>query len=199
MRTPQNDLEHLAKLQDYYACYRSIPAYERLCTLWGLASRSAVGKVLERFRQQELIERTPDGDWVPNRSFFERLLAVQSVQAGLPATDLQSGVTPTLLDDLLVDTPSKTILLTVQGDSMSGANIFAGDVVIVERQESATAGEIVVALVDNELTVKRLVKDGEGWLLHPENPAFADIRPQGELKLVGVVTGLARRLKKSNR
>ena len=199
MRTPLNDLEYLTRLQDYYARYRCIPAYERLCSLWGMASRSAVGKVLERFRQQELVERTPDGDWIPSRSFFERLLAVQLVQAGLPATDLQSGVTPTLLDDLLVDTPSKTILLTVQGDSMNGANIFAGDVVIVERQESATAGEIVVALVDNELTVKRLAKDGEEWLLHPENPAFADIRPQGELKLVGVVTGLARRLKKSNR
>lgn len=199
MRTPPNDLEYLTRLQDYYARYRCIPAYERLCTLWGLSSRSAVSKVLERFRKQELVERTPDGDWIPSRSFFERLLAVQSVQAGLPATDLQSGVTPTLLDDLLVDTPSKTILLTVQGDSMSGANIFAGDVVIVERQESATAGEIVVALVDNELTVKRLAKDGEEWLLHPENPAFADIRPQGELKLVGVVTGLARRLKKSSR
>lgn len=199
MRTPLNDLEYLTRLQDYYARYRSIPAYERLCTLWGLASRSAVGKVLERFRRQELVERTPDGDWIPSRSFFERLMALQSVQAGLPAADLHAGTTPTLLDDLLVDTPSRTILLTVQGDSMSGANIFAGDVVIVERQESATAGEIVVALIDNELTVKRLVKDGEGWLLRPENPAFADIHPQGELKLIGVVTGLARRLKKSGR
>ena len=199
MHITQNDLEYFIRLQDYYARYRCIPAYERLCALWGIASRSAVGKVLERFRRNELVERTPDGDWIPSRSFFERLLAVQSVQAGLPAVDLQAGMTPTLLDDLLVDTPSKTILLTVQGDSMSGANIFAGDVVIVERQESATAGEIVVALIDNELTVKRLVKDGEGWLLRPENPAFVDIHPQGEMKLIGVVTGLARRLKKSGR
>jgi repressor LexA len=126
-------------------------------------------------------------------------MALQSVQAGLPVADLDAGLTPTLLDDILVETPSKTILLTVQGDSMSGANIFAGDVVIVERQESANAGEIVVALVDNELTVKRLVREGEGWLLHPENPAFVDIYPQGELRLIGVVTGLARRLKKSGR
>jgi repressor LexA len=199
MRTPQNDLEHLARLQDYYARYRCIPAYDRLCALWGLASRSVVANVLERFRRQELVERTPDGDWVPSRSFFERLMALQSVQAGLPVADLDAGLTPTLLDDILVETPSKTILLTVQGDSMSGANIFAGDVVIVERQESANAGEIVVALVDNELTVKRLVREGEGWLLHPENPAFVDIYPQGELRLIGVVTGLARRLKKSGR
>jgi repressor LexA len=199
MRTPQNDQEHFARLQDYYARYRSIPAYERLCTLWGLASRSAAGKVLERFHGQGLIERTPDGDWVPRRSFFELLMARQPIQAGNPAMDLQAGLTPILLDDLLVDTPSRTLLLTVQGESMSGANILAGDVVIVERQESAAVGEIVVALVDNELTVKTLSKDSEGWLLHPENPAFSDIRPQGELQLLGVVIGLARRLKKSGR
>lgn len=199
MRTPQNDLEHLTRLQDYYARYRCIPAYERLCALWGIASRSAVGNVLERFRRNELVERTPDGDWIPSRSFFERLMARQPVQAGLPAMDLQAGLSPILLDELLVDTPSKTLLLKVQGDSMSGANIFEGDVVIVERQNHANPGEIVVALVDQELTVKTLMKDGDGWLLHPENPSFADIRPQGELKLIGVVTGLARRLKKSGR
>lgn len=79
MRTPQNDREHLSRLQDYYSRYRSIPAYERLCSLWGLASRSAAGKVLKRFHCQGLVERTPDGDWVPSRSFFERLMAVQSV------------------------------------------------------------------------------------------------------------------------
>lgn len=197
MRAPQNDLEHLARLQDYYARYRSIPAYERLCTLWGLASRSAVSKVLERFRRQELVARTPDGDWVPARCFYERLMAQQSVQAGLPAADLQAGLTPTLLDDLLVDTPSKTLLITVRGESMNGANIFEGDVIIVERQETAAPGEIVVALIDNELTVKRLAKDGEGWLLRPENPDFNDIRPQGDLRLIGVVIGLARRLKKA--
>lgn len=199
MRTPQNDLEHFARLQDYYARHRAIPAYERLAALWGLASRSAVGKVLERFRSQGLIERTPDGDWVPRRSFFARPLANQSVQAGYPAADLQAGLTPHLLDELLINNPSKTLLITVQGESMRDANILDGDVVIVERQERASAGEIVVAIVDQELTIKTLRKDGEGWLLHPENPAFADIRPKGELQLIGVVTGLARRLKKSSR
>lgn len=126
MRTTLNDPEYLTRLQDYYARYRCIPAYERLCSLWGMASRSAVGKVLERFRRQELVERTPDGDWIPSRNFFERFMAVQSVQAGVPAMDLQAGLTPTLLDDLLIDVPSNTILLTVRGNSMSGANIFEG-------------------------------------------------------------------------
>jgi len=161
------------------------------------SSRSAVGKVLERLRQQGYLERTPDANWVPSRKFFERYLAEQAVQAGQPAPDAGAGLTPLLLDDMLVDTPSKTLLVTVRGESMSGANIFEGDVVIVERQSAALPGDIVVAVVDGELTIKRLLKDAQGWLLHPENPAFADIRPEGSLELVGVVTGLARRLRKS--
>ena len=197
MRAAQTDPEYLARLQDYYARWRCIPAYDRLCQVLHLASRSAVGKVLERLRLQGYLERTPDGAWIPARRFFERFMAQQAVQAGDPAVDVGAGLTTVLLDDLLVDTPSRTLLLTVRGDSMSGANIFEGDVVIVERRQAAAPGEIVVALVDGELTVKRLLQDAQGWLLHPENPAFADIRPQGTLELVGVVSGLARRLRKA--
>lgn len=196
MRTAQSDPEYLSRLQDYFARWKCIPSYERLCALWGLASRSAAGKVLERLRRAEFLERTPDGAWVPARRFFERQLARQAVQAGNPAVDVEAGMTALLLDDLLVDTPSRTLLVKVRGESMREANIFDGDVVIVERQAQAASGEIVVALVDGELTVKRLLRDGVGWLLHPENPEFADIRPEGELTLVGVVTGLARRLRK---
>lgn len=197
MRTPQSDPDYLCRLQDYYARWRCIPAYDRLCQVLHLASRSAVGKVLERLRLQGYLERTPDGTWIPARRFFERFMARQAVQAGDPAVDVEAGLTTLLLDELLVDAPSRTLLLTVRGDSMSGANIFEGDLVIVERRQAAAPGEIVVAVVDGELTVKRLEKDTQGWLLHPENPTFSDIRPQGTLELVGVVIGLARRLRKA--
>lgn len=197
MRTAHSDPEYLCRLQDYYARWRSVPAYDRLCQLWGLASRSAVAKVLERLRQQGFLERTPDGAWIPLQRFFERFMARQTVQAGAPDADADAGMTPLLIDELLVDTPSRTLLVTVRGDSMIDANIFEGDVVVVNRQAEAAPGEIVVALVDGELTVKRLQRDSGGWLLHPENPDYPDIRPKGGLELVGVVTGLARRLRKS--
>lgn len=196
MRTPQKDREYLARLQDYYARCRSVPSYERLRDLWELSSRSAVGKVLQRLNREGFVERSPDGDWVPARPFFERPLAQQSVQAGTPASDAEAGIAPTLLDELLVDEPSRTLLLRIRGDSMRGANIFEDDVVVVERRAQASPGDIVVALLDGELTVKRLLKDAQGWLLHPENSDFADLRPQGALELVGVVVGLARRLRK---
>jgi repressor LexA len=197
MRTPRNDSDYLAQLQDYYARQRCIPAYERLCRLWGLASRSAAAKVLERLRLQDFIERNADGAWVPTRRFFERPLAKQFVQAGQPATDAEAGLSHLLLDELLIDMPSRTLLLKVRGDSMIDANIFENDLVIVERQTQAMPGDIVVALVDGELTVKRLLKDQHGFLLRAENAAYPDIRPQGELTLIGVVTGLARRLRKA--
>lgn len=197
MPTPNNDATYLSALRDYYARHRCIPAYDRLRSLWALSSRSTVSAALERFRRDGLVERTPDGDWVPSRRFFERLMAQQPVRAGQPDADHDAGLTTIILDDLLVDTPSRTLLVTVIGDSMVDANVFAGDVMVVERQQSANVGEIVVALVDGEFTVKRLLQDAQGWYLHPENPAYPDIRPQGGLQLVGVVTGLARKLKKS--
>lgn len=64
------DSSYLSQLQDYYARYRYIPTYECLRKLWSLASRSSVSRVLDRLHRQGLIERTPDGEWVPARRFF---------------------------------------------------------------------------------------------------------------------------------
>lgn len=190
------DPQYLGKLQDYYARWRSLPSYDRLCRVLGLASRSAVAKVLERLRAQGFLERTPDGVWVPARAFFERPLARQSVQAGAAQLDADAGLETLLLDELLVPSPSRSLLVPVRGDSMREAGIFEGDLLVVERTQEAAPGDVVVALVDSEMTVKRLLRDASGWLLHPENPEFEDIRPQGALELVGVVTGLARSIRK---
>ena len=79
----------------------------------------------------------------------------------------------------------------VKGDSMSGARIFDGDKVVVRPQPTAENGEIVVALIGNEITVKRLSRDqGKVWLL-PENPDYAPIDGTGA-QIIGKVVGLVR-------
>lgn len=86
--------------------------------------------------------------------------------------------------------------LTVRGESMTGAGILPGDVVIVRRQDTARDGEIVVALVRDEATVKRL-RLREGRLeLWPENPAFAPLvfAPDTEIRILGRVVEVRRRL-----
>ena len=86
------------------------------------------------------------------------------------------------------------LALTVEGESMVGAGILPGDVVVVRRQPTAENGEIVVAMVDDQATVKRLHLDGDRVELRPENPTFVPIVPAGELHLVGKVIEVRRLL-----
>lgn len=82
--------------------------------------------------------------------------------------------------------------LRVQGDSMRDAGILDGDAVVVRKQESARPGEIVVALVDGEATVKRLRREGRRAFLDPANPAYKPIPVEGETRVVGRVVGVWR-------
>jgi repressor LexA len=85
--------------------------------------------------------------------------------------------------------------LRVRGESMIGEGILPGDVVIVRRQSSARSGEIVVALVGDEATVKRLRLRGKRVELHPANPRYEVLAPDpGELRILGKVVELRRRL-----
>ena len=83
--------------------------------------------------------------------------------------------------------------LRVRGDSMRDAGILEGDLVIVRKQPTARSGEIVVALVGDEATVKRLKRKGRRVELHPENPDYAPIVPES-LALLGKVIEVRRYL-----
>lgn len=81
--------------------------------------------------------------------------------------------------------------LRVRGESMIDAQICDGDLVILEKREGR-AGDIVAALIDGEVTLKRLVREASGYFLRAENPAFPDLLPLGELSVQGVMVGLMR-------
>jgi repressor LexA len=89
-------------------------------------------------------------------------------------------------------------LLRVKGESMTGAGIMDGDMVIVRPQATAENGEIVAALIDNEATVKYLQSGRDAIVLHPANPDFEPIvvRPdRADFRIIGVVVGLLRNYK----
>jgi len=91
----------------------------------------------------------------------------------------------------------EAFILTVQGESMIGAHILPGDHAVVRRQETAESGEIVVALLDDEATIKRIFFRGDEIILQPENPAMEPIRvPRGSTRfqILGKVTGILRKL-----
>ncbi len=114
----------------------------------------------------------------------EPLLAVQNIEGSL-------WLSPEFVNG------GETFLLRVQGDSMVEAHILPGDYALVRRQPTAEHGEIVVALLNDEATVKRLLFRGDHVLLKPENAGMKAIAlPQGDprLRIVGKVIGILRRL-----
>ena len=87
----------------------------------------------------------------------------------------------------------RTFALRVRGDSMIGAGLFDGDIVVVRQQDHAENGDVVVALVDGEeATVKRLFRDGGRVCLRPENPSMEPIYPRQVAILGKVVLSLRR-------
>jgi repressor LexA len=186
-----DDAGYLAKLQDYYARWRSLPAYGPLQAVLGLASRSAVAKVLHRLRDAGYLERHPHNRWTPTARFFARPLAEGPVPAGLPVLPTDGG-DGHAIDAWLVRHPSRTVLVPVTGDSMLGAGIQPGDRVVVERDVPARPGDGVIAVIDNEFTLKTLAVDGGEAVLVPANPAYPVLRPGERLQIFGVVVGLVR-------
>jgi SOS-response transcriptional repressor LexA len=194
MSVPNKDPEHLDRLRDYYAENRRIPSFQRIAGLLGFASKAASSKLLERLESAGFVERTADDDaWIPTRRFFERPLAGNFVRAGAPDAIEATGAEPFLVDDYVVRTPSRTIMVPVRGDSMVDAGIHDGDIAVVERGIGAKTGDFVVAIVDNELTLKELIRERGKFVLKPHNPAYPVIRPKGELEVFGVMVGLVRR------
>ena len=114
--------------------------------------------------------------------------------AGFPSPGDDLVEQPLDLNDLLVDNPTATFFVRVSGDSMEGARIFDGDVLVVDRSIEAKAGLIVVAAVYGELVVKRLEKTKTGLALVSENDNYEPILIDDTegCFIWGVVTGSAR-------
>jgi len=187
-----DDGQYLARLQDYYARHQVLPSYARIGKLVGLNSKASVAGMVLRLKSERFLESTPDRRLKPGRRFFERSVA-DCVRAGMPSAAAEAAPDALTIDQHLVAHPSRTVLIKVKGDSMTGAGILDGDVVVVEKQSSANVGEIVVAIVGNEFTLKRLDREKGRFVLRPENKAYPVIRPKGELEIFGVVVGLVRK------
>ncbi len=187
-----SDQDYLTQLQDYYARHGVLPSYARIGELVGLRSKNSVAVMLGRLVKAGLLQRTPGRRLAPTEAFFGRAV-VDSVQAGLPQAANDPGQASLAIDSYLVQHPGSTVLLTVKGDSMRDAGLMEGDHLVVDRKVDAREGDIVVAIVDDQFTVKYLARDARGFHLRPGNPAYPLIRPRGRLEVYGVVVGSFRR------
>ena len=185
----------LAFIRDFSRDTGYPPSFREIGAHVGLKSPSTVDHHLKKLRDLGVLHYE-DGksrsillreDAVPPA---DRVPLVGSVAAGAPILAEEN-----IEEYLPYDTngrPEELFALRVRGESMLGAGILPGDVVVVRRQPTAESGQIVVALLEDEATVKTLsLSGGQVWLL-PENPAFQPIDGTG-CTILGRVEGLIRR------
>ena len=123
--------------------------------------------------------------WLP---FFTSIPAGRA-DWGESQPDRQLAVEPGLFG---LRSPDRAFVVKVRGRSMEGAGIRDGDLAVLERKEPRE-GDVVAALVDGEVTLKRLVSERRGWFLKSENPEYPDLTPRRDLQVQGVLVGLVRR------
>lgn len=186
------DQEHLNKLRDYYAEHRVLPSFSVIAKLVGLKTTSAVSVMVDRMKVAGYLQAAPDRRLQPGKQFFEREV-LDTVQAGLPQPANDPGIEGLNIDSYLIDNPSRTVLLTVKEDSMVEAGLMPSDTVIVKKGAPGKPGDIVVAIVDDEFTVKYLAQDKRGFFLKPGNKAYPVIRAKDHLEVFGLVVGCFRK------
>ena len=165
------------------------PTVREICNAVGLQSTATVHYHLNALRDAGLIEMDEmkkRAISLPDAQRADRIPVVGVVTAGVPilATENIEGYIPW-------DGESGCFVLRVRGDSMIGAGILDGDKVVVRPQPDAENGQIVVALLDDSATVKRLKKTGRDVWLMPENPSYEPI-PGNEAKILGRAKALIR-------
>jgi len=186
------DTDHKGKIMTFYARNRRMPGYQELMKMTGFRSKNAVHKLITRLVDERALYKDPRGRISPGPSIRgARLLGV--VEAGFPSPAEEELLDVMDFDEFLTPNKESSYILKVKGDSMIDAGIRAGDMVVVERRPTYKPGQIVIASVDGEYTMKYLRKAGERYYLDPANPNFKPIHPKGNLMIEAVVTAVVRK------
>jgi repressor LexA len=194
-------------IKKYSARYGYPPTVRDIGKAVGLASSSTVHAHLANLEKVGLLRRDPSKPRaieLLDRAASATADAVKSVvrPTGLPMVGHVAAGSPILAEENVEDYvqippiaggDEGDYLLQVRGDSMTNAGILPGDWVVVERQETAQDGEIVVALVGEEATVKRFFKEEDHIRLQPEHDTMEPIRTR-EALILGKVVGVLRKV-----
>lgn len=181
-------------IAQFYHYHGRMPSFSEIGELTGLRSKNAVSKLVRKLEDLQVLERDRTGRLVPG-SIASSVRVLGTVEAGFPSPAEEELADTLSLDDLLIQNREATFLLKVSGDSMSGAGVLPGDMVIVDRGQAPKSGDIVIAEVDGEWTMKYLRKRGSSVTLVAANPKYQPITPKNELKIAGVVTAVVRKYK----
>src|SRR5665811_2308194 len=180
------------KLESFYSENKRMPTYSEMMDLFNFKSKNSVFKIVEKLMNGGLVSKDHLGRLIPTQSFGE-VPMLGLVTAGLPA-DAEEQILDTInLDEMLVQNKALTYMLEVDGDSMIDAHIEKGDMVLVEKTNQAKDGQIVIAEVDGEFTMKYFRKSGAKVWLEPANKNYQPIYPKHSLNINAVLKAVIRK------
>ena len=189
-------------VRDFIEAYRQregvSPSLREIQAHFGFASPNAAAKHLAALRRKGVVQRSPGrARGLVLSESTERLISEIPILGAIPAgqpleeSEQREGCVRVDLDTLGIPKNARTFALRVRGDSMIGAHILNGDIVILELKPPSH-GRVVAALIDGESTLKTfLVRAGKPYL-RAENPNYPDIIPAQELVIQGVMVALLR-------
>jgi repressor LexA len=184
----------IEKIRKFYLKNNRMPSYSEVASLFGFRSKNAAYKLVGRLKELGLVYSDSTGRLLPG-ALKNSIKLLGSVTAGFPSPAEEELQDTMSLDEYLINNPNSTYLLKVEGDSMIEAGICPGDLVLVDKGVNPKSGDIVVAQVDNEWTLKYFEKKGRAVYLRAANKKYPLIRPREELIIGGVVVANVRKYK----
>ncbi|MBF8280654.1 MAG: DNA polymerase V subunit [Candidatus Magasanikbacteria bacterium] len=188
------DKKRVEALTRFWQAHKRLPSYREMLQLFSWSSKGAVHHFVERLIRIGLIRRDAEHKLSPT----SRLLHIPilgTVEAGWPSPAEEELVDNISLDEYLIPRRESTFLLKVSGDSMINAGINPGDLVLLERGRDPKHGDIVVAEVDHDWTMKYFDQPEKfsPVRLRAANPKYPVITADEEIKIAGVVVGVVRK------
>lgn len=180
------------QIENFFKNNKRMPTYSEMMKIFSLKSKNSVAKIVGKLIDIGFISKDNSGKLIPSYS-FGNIPMLGLVKAGFPAPGEEILSESLNLEDMLVDKKDKTYMLEVDGDSMIEAHIKKGDMVLVEKTNNAKIGDIVIAEVDGEFTMKYLRETKGKFWLEPANKNFKPIYPKFDLKINAVVKAVIRK------
>ncbi len=192
--------EYKKKLVAFYETHRRMPGYKEIMALTGFRSKNAVFKFIGKLIEDGVVRKDERGRLSP-ASLGAGIRLLGLVEAGFPSAAEEELLDVIDFDEYLTPNKESSYILKVKGDSMIDAGIQPGDMVVVERKPSYKAGQIVIACIDGEYTMKYLrrstrltagQREGE-YYLEPANKKYKPLHPRESFCIEAVVTAVVRK------
>lgn len=182
----------IKKLRIFHYKHRRMPSYQEMCKLFGFASKKASFDLTKKLIEFSVLHKDRKGKLKLSQNFLP-IPVLGTIKAGFPTDAEEQVIDEVTFDEYLVDRPEESYLLRVSGDSMKDAGIQEGDVVVVDKRTKPKVGDIVVAYIDNEFTLKYLQREKGKICLVPANSKYSKIYPKENLTIEGVVVSSMRK------